>query len=74
MASIALSHGGLNVALDVWMLVLPAVQIWGLNMRLREKLGYMSMFCLGFFLLYNIYDHQVLIVQSYLFQLLFGRI
>ncbi|OHX01242.1 CFEM domain-containing protein, partial [Colletotrichum incanum] len=48
--NVALSHGGLNVALDVWMLILPAVQIWSLNMKLREKLGVMSMFCLGFFL------------------------
>ncbi|KAK1979899.1 hypothetical protein LZ30DRAFT_724896 [Colletotrichum cereale] len=44
---LALSHGLFNVALDVWMLILPVIQIWRLNMKLRQKLGYISMFCLG---------------------------
>ncbi|KAK2009728.1 hypothetical protein LZ32DRAFT_513089, partial [Colletotrichum eremochloae] len=47
---LALSHGLLNVALDVWMLILPALQIWRLNMKWRQKLGVMSMFCMGGFL------------------------
>ncbi|KAJ0289591.1 hypothetical protein CBS470a_004272 [Colletotrichum nupharicola] len=40
----AMCHGALNVALDVWMLVLPATQVYDLRMPLMRKLGVMLMF------------------------------
>ncbi|KAI8288817.1 hypothetical protein K4K60_010173 [Colletotrichum sp. SAR11_57] len=43
----AMSHGALNVALDVWMLVLPATQVYDLRMPLMRKLGVMLMFGVG---------------------------
>ncbi|KAE9582100.1 Satratoxin biosynthesis SC1 cluster protein 4 [Colletotrichum fructicola] len=46
----AMSHGALNVALDVWMLVLPATQVYDLRMPLMRKLGVMLMFGVGVFL------------------------
>ncbi|KAI8207731.1 Satratoxin biosynthesis SC1 cluster protein 4 [Colletotrichum sp. SAR 10_77] len=46
----AMCHGALNVALDVWMLVLPATQVYDLRMPLMRKLGVMLMFGVGVFL------------------------
>ncbi|WQF75221.1 Putative extracellular membrane protein, CFEM [Colletotrichum destructivum] len=46
----AMCHGVLNVALDAWMLVLPATQIYGLRMKLKTKVGVMLMFGVGIFL------------------------
>ncbi|KAI3395630.1 hypothetical protein diail_1068 [Diaporthe ilicicola] len=46
----AWSHAIINIALDLWMLALPASQVWGLNMPLRRKLGVMIMFGLGIFI------------------------
>ncbi|KAK1984437.1 hypothetical protein LZ30DRAFT_432757 [Colletotrichum cereale] len=40
-------HGGFNVILDVWMLLLPLSQIYNLNLRLQKKLGVMLMFGIG---------------------------
>ncbi|KAK2021190.1 CFEM domain-containing protein, partial [Colletotrichum zoysiae] len=45
--NLALSHGAINVALDVWMLILPVTQIWRLNMKWRKKFGITTMFCMG---------------------------
>ncbi|KAF4833683.1 Satratoxin biosynthesis SC1 cluster protein 4 [Colletotrichum tropicale] len=45
-----MGQGTINVALDLWMLGLPATQIWGLNMKRRKKIAVMSMFSLGLFL------------------------
>ncbi|KAK1977762.1 CFEM domain-containing protein, partial [Colletotrichum cereale] len=47
---LALSHAGINIALDLWMLILPATQIWGMNLARRKKIAIMSMFGLGLFL------------------------
>ncbi|KAF5487146.1 hypothetical protein CGCS363_v013249 [Colletotrichum siamense] len=47
---LGLAHGGMNIALDVWMLVLPLTQLYKLNLKLRKKLGIMAMFCVGIFL------------------------
>lgn len=44
---LGLAHGGMNIALDVWMLVLPLTQLYKLNLKLRKKLGIMAMFCVG---------------------------
>ncbi|KAJ0152474.1 hypothetical protein CTA2_212, partial [Colletotrichum tanaceti] len=44
---LALSHAGINIALDLWMLVLPATQVWGMNLAVRKKVAIMTMFSLG---------------------------
>lgn len=41
------SHAGINIALDLWMLALPASQVWELHMALRQKIRLMIMFGLG---------------------------
>ncbi|KAK2041050.1 CFEM domain-containing protein [Colletotrichum somersetense] len=45
-----ISHGAINVALDLWMLGLPMTQLYGLHMQRKKKLGVMFMFSLGAFL------------------------
>ncbi|WYZ46848.1 hypothetical protein EsH8_IX_001073 [Colletotrichum jinshuiense] len=47
---IALAHASINIALDIWMLILPITQIWGMNLGRRKKIAVMFMFSLGFFL------------------------
>ncbi|KZL74098.1 CFEM domain-containing protein [Colletotrichum tofieldiae] len=42
-------HGAINVALDLWMLVLPLTQLYKLHMKTRKKLGIMLMFSIGIF-------------------------
>ncbi|OHW95681.1 hypothetical protein CSPAE12_05653, partial [Colletotrichum incanum] len=42
-----ISHAALNVAMNVWMLVLPMTQVLWLNLRKRQKLEVLSMFGLG---------------------------
>ncbi|UQC85176.1 uncharacterized protein CLUP02_10672 [Colletotrichum lupini] len=45
-----LSHGGMNIALDVWMLILPLTQLYKLNLKMKKKLGIIAMFSVGIFL------------------------
>ncbi|KAK1984570.1 CFEM domain-containing protein [Colletotrichum cereale] len=45
-----LAHAALNLALDVWMLLLPASQIYKLNVPLKQKTGVVLMFSVGIFL------------------------
>ncbi|KAK1477385.1 hypothetical protein CCUS01_16659 [Colletotrichum cuscutae] len=45
-----LSHGGMNIALDVWMLILPLTQLYKLNLKMKKKLGIIAMFSVGVFL------------------------
>ena len=45
--AMAWAHAIINIALDLWMLALPASQVWGLKMPFRRKLGVMVMFGLG---------------------------
>ncbi|KAJ3960676.1 hypothetical protein N0V92_002687 [Colletotrichum tropicale] len=47
---LALAHAGINIALDVWMLIIPATQIWNMNLATRKKFAIMFMFGLGLFL------------------------
>ncbi|KAM0342389.1 hypothetical protein ACHAPU_009576 [Fusarium lateritium] len=42
-----LPHAGLNLVLDIWMIVLPLTQLWGLGLKLRKKLGVIAMFSVG---------------------------
>ncbi|CCF32768.1 CFEM domain-containing protein [Colletotrichum higginsianum] len=44
-----ISHAAINIALDVWMLVLPVTQILWLNLRKRQKAEIVAMFGLGVF-------------------------
>lgn len=46
----AYAHSGLNIVLDIWMIILPIAQIWKLNMSLRKKLETMAMFAVGILL------------------------
>ncbi|TIC99458.1 hypothetical protein CH35J_005276 [Colletotrichum higginsianum] len=45
-----ISHAAINIALDVWMLVLPVTQILWLNLRKRQKAEIVAMFGLGVFI------------------------
>ncbi|KAH8751071.1 hypothetical protein F5883DRAFT_608593 [Diaporthe sp. PMI_573] len=45
--AMAWAHAIINIVLDVWMLALPASQVWGLKMPFRRKFGVMVMFGLG---------------------------
>lgn len=45
--ALAFAHSGVNIVLDVWMLVLPAAQVWKLNMPLLKKLEVMAMLAVG---------------------------
>ncbi|KAF5502486.1 Satratoxin biosynthesis SC1 cluster protein 4 [Colletotrichum aenigma] len=47
---IGLTHVALNIGLDVWVLILPASQVYKLNLPLKKKLGVMAMFGVGVFL------------------------
>lgn len=42
-----MAQGAISITLDLWMLGLPATQIWGLNMKRRKKIAVMFMFSLG---------------------------
>jgi hypothetical protein len=37
----------ISIVLDIWMLVIPLSQLWGLRMSWSKKLGVVLMFCLG---------------------------
>ncbi|OLN97791.1 hypothetical protein CCHL11_02519 [Colletotrichum chlorophyti] len=49
-AQLGLAHACINIGLDVWILILPATQIWNMNLAMRKKLAIMFMFSLGLFL------------------------
>ncbi|CEI70756.1 unnamed protein product [Fusarium venenatum] len=42
-----LTHGILSMTLDIWMVVLPLTQLYHLGLKLRKKIGVMSMFSCG---------------------------
>ncbi|KAF5650219.1 uncharacterized protein FTJAE_643 [Fusarium tjaetaba] len=41
---------GINLVLDIWMLILPMTQLWGMGLKLKKKLGVISMFSVGIFI------------------------
>lgn len=45
--ALAWAHSALNIALDFWMLYLPATQVWCLQMKVRKKVGVILMFGIG---------------------------
>ncbi|KAF6831947.1 CFEM domain-containing protein [Colletotrichum plurivorum] len=63
--AVAICHGALNVVMDLWMIILPATQVYNLRMPLQRKLGVMMMFSIGVFLLaVSAYRINALIVFS----------
>ncbi|KAI7788579.1 CFEM domain-containing protein [Diaporthe eres] len=46
----AYAHAAVNMAIDVWMLILPGTQVWRLNMNFKRKLAVTLMFACGFLL------------------------
>lgn len=44
---LTMPHAVLNLALDVWMLVLPISQLWGVGLKFKKKLGVIAMFSVG---------------------------
>ncbi|KAF5235614.1 hypothetical protein FANTH_11633 [Fusarium anthophilum] len=47
---IMLVHCIVNLAIDIWMLVLPMTQLYNIGLKLNKKVGVMTMFGLGIFL------------------------
>jgi hypothetical protein len=45
--AMAWAHAAINVILDIWMLILPAVPILKLQMSRRKKLAFLAMFGVG---------------------------
>ncbi|KAJ4252368.1 hypothetical protein NW762_010966 [Fusarium torreyae] len=45
-----ISHGAINVALDIWMLILPITQLYKIGLKLKKKLGVIAMLSVGLFL------------------------
>lgn len=45
--ALILSHAGINVALDVWMFILPLTQLYNLGLKTRKKIGIILMFSVG---------------------------
>lgn len=45
--ALSYAHSGLNIVLDLWMLALPATQIWKLNMSLKLKFESSIIFAFG---------------------------
>ena len=43
----AISHGSINVALDVWMMILPMTQLWKIGIKQKKKFGIIAMFSVG---------------------------
>ncbi|EFQ25243.1 uncharacterized protein GLRG_00387 [Colletotrichum graminicola M1.001] len=50
MNAFSICNGAFNLALDVWMLMLPASQIYNLRMEWKKKAGVILMFSVGIFL------------------------
>ncbi|KAF4463018.1 CFEM domain-containing, partial [Fusarium albosuccineum] len=47
---LAMGHGIIHIALDVWMLILPLTQLYSIGLKLRKKIGVIAMFSIGVFL------------------------
>ncbi|KAF4943658.1 hypothetical protein FSARC_14863 [Fusarium sarcochroum] len=47
----SLVHACVNLALDLWMLILPMTQLYKLGLKLRKKMGVMAMFGVGLLLI-----------------------
>ncbi|PCD24789.1 hypothetical protein AU210_013904 [Fusarium oxysporum f. sp. radicis-cucumerinum] len=47
---IGITHGAWNVALDIWMMILPMTQLLKIGIKLKKKIGVIAMFGVGLFL------------------------
>ncbi|KAF9873254.1 CFEM domain-containing protein [Colletotrichum karsti] len=47
---LTVAHAAINIVLDVWILIIPSVRVWKMNMRTRDKWAASAMFSLGLFL------------------------
>ncbi|TXC02178.1 hypothetical protein FocTR4_00014894 [Fusarium oxysporum f. sp. cubense] len=47
---IIVAHCVVNLALDIWMLILPMTQLYNIGLKLKKKIHVMAMFGLGLFL------------------------
>ncbi|KAF4960405.1 hypothetical protein FGADI_1052 [Fusarium gaditjirri] len=47
---VVLAHCVVNLALDIWMLILPMTQLYNIGLKLNKKVSVMAMFGLGLFL------------------------
>jgi hypothetical protein len=45
--ALVLSHAGINVALDVWMFILPLTQLYSLGLKTKKKIGIILIFSVG---------------------------
>lgn len=45
--AMGISHGALNVALDIWMLILPLSPLVKLGVKFKKKVGVIAMFSVG---------------------------
>lgn len=45
--ALGISHGAINVVLDIWMLILPLTQLYALGIKLKKKIGVIAMFSVG---------------------------
>jgi hypothetical protein len=45
--ALALSHAAMNVALDIWMLILPLTQVIHLGLKPKKKIGVILIFSVG---------------------------
>jgi hypothetical protein len=45
--NIGFVHSAVNLALDIWMLILPMTQLYNLGLRRHKKIRVMSMFGMG---------------------------
>jgi hypothetical protein len=45
--ALVISHAGINVGLDIWMLILPLTQLYHLGLKTRKKIGVILIFSVG---------------------------
>ncbi|KAJ4038270.1 hypothetical protein NW763_013331 [Fusarium oxysporum] len=56
---IVLAHCVVNLALDIWMLILPMTQLYNIGLKINKKINVMAMFGLGLFSQSGPYDTSV---------------
>ncbi|KAF4992391.1 hypothetical protein FGRMN_7203 [Fusarium graminum] len=47
--AVIISHAGLNVAMDIWMFILPLTQLYHIGLKTRKKIGVILIFSVGIF-------------------------
>ncbi|KIL85179.1 hypothetical protein FAVG1_11608 [Fusarium avenaceum] len=49
--ALVISHAAINVALDIWMFILPLTQLYHIGLKTRKKIGVILIFGVGIFLI-----------------------